>query len=62
MTFPLGQHFTIFGLFSVDPINIGRNCDEVVCDYGAECEEDGNRAGCVCNMQCSDMEDNEVYT
>ncbi|CAL8148206.1 unnamed protein product [Orchesella dallaii] len=44
---------------TTDPINLGRSCDEVVCTYGAECEQDGERAGCVCNIACSDVTENE---
>jgi len=49
-----------FQLNFTDPINLGRNCDEVVCTYGAECEQDGDRAGCICNIACSDITENEV--
>jgi hypothetical protein len=52
----LSLTFTLF----VDPTNLGRSCDEVVCTYGAECEQDGDRAGCMCNIVCSDMTENEV--
>ena len=51
-------------LFSLNPhtdaINLGRSCAEVVCDFGAECAQDGPRAGCICNLQCADGDENEV--
>ncbi|CAG7786347.1 unnamed protein product [Allacma fusca] len=53
-----GEFLGPYGCTS-DPINLGRTCDEVVCGFGAECEQDGNRAGCVCNIHCPDTTDNE---
>jgi hypothetical protein len=45
----------------IDPINLGQSCDDgnVACAFGAECEEDGNRAGCVCNIQCDGVTSEE---
>ena len=45
----------------LDPINLGRNCEDgtVVCSFGAECEQDGNRVGCVCNIQCDGLTSEE---
>ena len=40
-------------LFLLGPVNLGRTCDEIVCSFGSSCEQDGNRAGCVCNIVCS---------
>ncbi|XP_035709385.1 agrin isoform X4 [Folsomia candida] len=53
-----GEFLSPYGC-TTDPTNLGRNCDEVVCTYGAECEQDGDRAGCMCNIVCSDMSENE---
>ena len=49
-----------FIVFCVDSWNLGGSCSEIHCDFGADCEEDGSRAGCICNIQCPDLTENEV--
>ncbi|CAG7734118.1 unnamed protein product, partial [Allacma fusca] len=55
---PEGEYLGPYGC-TRDALNLGRSCAEISCNFGADCEQDGGRAGCICNIQCPDLPENE---